>query len=74
MAVCVLWLKAIFGTMDVLGDGVAMDVVAVEILVKRLLAALGMTIGAPLRTRTQKAAKILFYTLHRKKKGRDRIY
>lgn len=55
--------------MDVLDDVVAMVVgaVAVEILVKRLLAASGMTIGAPLRTRTQKAAKLLFYTLHGKK-------
>lgn len=46
-------------------DLVAVDLVAVESLVKRLLAAFGMTIGAPLRTRKQKAAKLLFYILHR---------
>lgn len=53
--------------MDVLDDLVAMGVVVVDILVKRLLAASDMTIGAPLRTRKQKATKLLFYTPHRKR-------
>lgn len=57
------------GVMDVLDDMVAGDVVAVEILVKRLLATSGMTIGAPLRTRKQKAAKLLFYILHAGKRS-----
>lgn len=57
--------------MDALDDVVStvMGGVALEILVKRLLAASGMTMGAPLRTRTQKAAKLLFYSLHRKKRS-----
>lgn len=54
-------------TMDVLDGMVAEDVVAVESLVKRLLATSGMTIGAPLRTRKQKAAKLLFYIFDPKK-------
>lgn len=57
-----------FCVMDVLDDMVAGDVVAVEILVKRLLARSGMTIGAPLRTRKQKVAKLLFYILHPEKR------
>lgn len=63
-------IKEIFRAMNVLDDMVAVDLVAVDLvavesLVKRLLAAFGMTIGAPLRTRKQKAAKLLFYILHR---------
>lgn len=57
----------IFRGINVLDDMVAVDLVAVERLVKRLLAASGMTIRAPLRTREQKAAKLLFYILHREK-------
>lgn len=60
-------IKEVFRGMDVLDDMVAVDVVAVDILVKRLLAASGMTIGAPLRTRKQKDAKLLFYILDQKK-------
>lgn len=59
-------IKVVFRAMDVLDDMVAVDKVAVDNLVKRLLAASGMTIGAPLRTRKQKAAKLLFYILHQK--------
>lgn len=77
MAICVkLWLKELVDNIDVLDDVIAMvmsvvvvpwvggatGVVAVEILVKSLLAASGMTMGAPSRTRTQKAVKkLLFY-------------
>lgn len=67
MAVGVILIKVVFRAMDLLDDVVAVDVVAVDILVKRLLAASGMTIGVPLRTRKQKAAKLLFYILHQKK-------
>lgn len=44
-------IKVVFRAMDVLDDMIAVDEVAVDNLVKRLLAASGMTIGAPLRTR-----------------------
>lgn len=64
-----LLVKEIFRAMGVLGDMVVVDVVAVDNLVKRLLAASGMTIGAPLRTRKQKAAKLLFY-IPQPKKGK----
>lgn len=55
--------KPVLRTMDALTDDV---VIAVDNFVKRLLAASGMTIGAPLRTRKQKAAKLLFYIFPRK--------
>lgn len=67
MAVASVALVGLFCVMDMLDDMVAGDVVAVGMLVKRLLATSGMTIGAPLRTRKQKAAKLLFYILHPKK-------
>lgn len=60
-------IKEVFGAIDVVDDVVAVEGVAVESLVNRLLAASGMTIGAPLRTRRQKAAKLPFYILPRKK-------
>lgn len=59
-AVAVFMIKESFRAMNVLDD-----MVAVESLVKRLLAASGMRIGAPLRTREQKAPKLLFDILHR---------
>lgn len=55
--------KPVLCDIDVLADNV---VIVVDNLVKRLLATSGMTIGAPLRTRKQKAAKVLFYVLTKK--------
>lgn len=57
--------KPVLCDIDVLADNV---VIVVDNLVKRLLAASGMTIGAPLRTRKQNTAKVLFYVLPEKKK------
>lgn len=57
--------KPVLCDIDVLADNV---VIVVDNLVKRLLATSGMTIGAPLRTRKQKAAKVLFYVLTKKKR------
>lgn len=57
--------KPVLCNIDVLADNV---VIVVDNLVKRLLAASGMTIGAPLRTQKQNTAKVLFYVLPEKKK------
>ena len=57
MAVSVLLTEGILSAMHVLLDPVAMGVVAVDILVKRLLVASGMTMGAPSRTRGTKGCK-----------------